>query len=270
MPPDRGAHDRILSILLLLKIILAPILIGLVSLAGRKWGPGVSGWLLGLPMNSAPILAFLLLEQGPLFASHAAVGSLLGIVAWAAFSLVYAYCCLRLSWWWSTLIGWAAYSLLAWLLLPVNIGLIGSYLAVCAALGIAMLAFPRTEGPVSSMVHSRSELWLRMASASAMIVFLTGLAGTLGPMASGILSAFPAYTTILAVFNHRQQPAAAVAVLKGLSAGLYTAATFFLVLSAALLRWGGVRSFVLAGAAALVVQAATFFWVRRNSGRAAL
>src|SRR5262245_53761748 len=77
--------------LLLFKIILAPILIGLVTLAGRRWGPGVSGWLLGLPLNSAPILFFMLLEQGPQFTSRAALGSLLGIIAWAGFSLVYAY-----------------------------------------------------------------------------------------------------------------------------------------------------------------------------------
>jgi hypothetical protein len=250
--------------LLLFKIILAPVLIGLVSLAGRKWGPGISGWLLGLPLNSAPILLFLLLEQGPQFASRAAVGSLLGIIAWAAFSLVYAYCCLRLSWWWSTLIGWTAYSLLAWWLAPLHLGVVWTFVLVCATLSIIVPSFPRTEPPRSLTVHSRSELWLRMASASAMIVTLTGLAKTLGPMASGVLSAFPAYTTILAVFNHRQQPAAAVRVLKGVSAGLYTAATFFLVLSISLLRFGAALAFVLAGVAALVVQGCSFFYVRKT------
>ena len=42
--------------MLLFKIFLAPVLILLVSLAGRKWGHGVSGWLLGLPLGSGPIL----------------------------------------------------------------------------------------------------------------------------------------------------------------------------------------------------------------------
>jgi hypothetical protein len=248
----------------LFKIILAPVLIGLVSLAGRKWGPGISGWLLGLPLNSAPILLFLLLEQGPQFASRAAVGSLLGIIAWAAFSLVYAYCCLRLSWWWSTLIGWAAYTLLAWRLAPLHLGVVWTFVLVCATLSIIVPSFPRTDPPQSLPAQSRSELWLRMASASAMIVTLTSLAKTLGPMASGVLSAFPAYTTILAVFNHRHQPAAAVRVLRGVSAGLYTAATFFLVLSVSLLRFGAVLAFVLASAAALVVQGCSFFYVRKT------
>lgn len=215
-------------------------------------------------MNSAPIMFFLFLEQGPQFTAHAAIGCLVGIVAWAAFSLVYAWCCLRLKWWWSTLIGWAVFSLLAWALIPVSLGPIWSYVLVCATLAAIILAFPRIDGPIPLLVHTRSELWLRMASASAMIVTLTALARTLGPMASGILSAFPAYTTILAVFNHRHQPQAAVSVLKGVSVGLYTAATFFLVFASTLVRFGMVRSFAMAGAAALVVQGGSFFFVRRN------
>jgi hypothetical protein len=177
---------------LLFKIILAPVLIGLVSLAGRRWGPGVSGWLLGLPLNSAPIFLFLLMEQGPGFAARAAVGTLLGILAWAAFTLVYAYCCLRLPWWWSTIAGWLAFSALAWLLIPVNAGVIWVFLLVCATLAVVLLLFPRVEAPASPSFHSNSELWLRMAIAGAMVTSLTTLAKVLGPGASGVLSAFPA------------------------------------------------------------------------------
>jgi hypothetical protein len=250
---------------LLLKIILAPVLIGLVSLAGRKWGPGVSGWLLGLPLNSAPIFLFLLVEQGPQFAARAAVGTLLGILAWAAFTLAYAYCCLRLPWWWSTIVGWIAFCGLAWLLIPVNPGVMRAFCLVCATLAVVLLLFPRVEAPASPAFHSNAELWLRMAVAGAMVTTLTTLAKVLGPAASGILSAFPAFTTILAVFNHRHHPAAAVRVLKGLSAGLYTSATFFLVLSLSILRFTIALSFVLASIAALTVQAGSLAYVRRRA-----
>jgi hypothetical protein len=37
--------------MLLLKLTLAPVLIGLVSLAERKWGAGISGALVGLPLT---------------------------------------------------------------------------------------------------------------------------------------------------------------------------------------------------------------------------
>src|SRR5438067_5677550 len=120
--------------MLLFKIFLAPVLIALVSLAGRKWGPGVSGWLLGMPLTSAPVLFFLAVEQGPQFASRASQGCLLGILAWAAFTIVYAWCSLKLAWWWCTLVGWVVYSVIAVLLVPVTLALPCAFVLVSVAL----------------------------------------------------------------------------------------------------------------------------------------
>lgn len=250
-------------LLILLKIILAPALIGLVSLAGRKWGPGISGWLLGIPVNSGPIVFFFVLEQGNEFAARAALGTLLGIVAWAAFGLAYAWCCLRLPWWWSTLVGWATYFAVGFLLRPLKIGDGWAFALVCVSLGLILLAFPRPSAQTTAVVHTRAELWWRMITATAFILVLTGLAQTLGPRASGLLSAFPAFTTILAVFNHRINSPAAVQVLKGVSAGLFTAASFFLVLAVALARVGAVAAFAWAILAALLAQAGSLIFVRR-------
>ncbi|HEY6305093.1 MAG TPA: hypothetical protein VI488_01380 [Candidatus Angelobacter sp.] len=252
--------------MLLFKIILAPVLIGLVSLAGRRWGAGIAGWLLGLPLNSGPILLFLLLEQGPGFASDAARGSLLGILAWAAFCLTYARCCVRLPWWWSALAGWMAYFVVAFALLAVNLSAAWIFVMVSVALVAILLTFPKPPQAESrSVSQPRKELWLRMAAASVMVVTLTGVARILGPTRSGILSAFPAYTTILAVFSHLDGPAAAVSTLKGVTAGLYTAATFLLVLALSLTRLSGVLSFTLAAIAALAIQAGSLVYVRRGT-----
>lgn len=251
--------------LLLFKILLAPVLIALVSLAGRRWGPSVSGWLLGIPFNSGPILLFLVLEEGPQFASRTALGSLLGILAWAAFSLVYAHVCLKLPWWYSTLIGWAAYFVVAAVLLPVTLSVVPLFVVVAVALVFTLWAFPKVAQPRSQTDYGRYDLWLRMATASVMVVSLTGFAKLLGPTASGILSAFPAYTTILAVFSHLHEAEAAVHVLKGVTAGLYTASTFFLVLSPSLLHLSATASFLLAITAALLVQGATLIYVRRSA-----
>jgi len=248
--------------LLLLKIILAPVLIALVSLAGRKWGPGVAGWLLGLPLNSGPILFFLLLEQGPRFAAEATRGSLLGILAWASFCVVYAFCCLRMSWWWSTLTGWIAYFLVAWALLPLTVTVIWAFVLVIIVLLVFWLIFPKVPLPDSNSSQDRPDLWLRMATASVMVVTLTGVAKLLGPTRSGMLTAFPAYTTILAVFTHRHGAALAVQAMKGVILGLYTAATFFLVLWFCLARLGNAWSFVWASVAALAVHAVSLVFVR--------
>ncbi|HET7871484.1 MAG TPA: hypothetical protein VFL42_03165 [Terriglobales bacterium] len=251
--------------MLLLKIFLAPVLIALVSLAGRKWGPGISGWLLGLPLNSGPILLFLVLQEGRPFASAAAVGSLVGIIPWAAFGLVYACCCMRLPWWSCTLAGWAAYCLVAWLLLRLHPGLGWSFAMVIVALTGILLAFPRASLEDLQLPRRKFDLWLRMITATAMVLTLTGIAKALGPMRSGILSAFPAYTTILAVFNHRHSASAAILVLRGVTMGLFTAATFFLVLSTLLARTGAVEAFALALAAAGLVQAGSLVLVRKHA-----
>ena len=249
---------------LLFKILLAPVLIALVSLAGRKWGPGIAGWLLGIPLNSGPILFFLVLEQGPQFASHAAFGCLIGILAWATFTLVYAWCCLKLPWWSSTILGWIAYFAIAALLLPVRLDIIWAFAMVSLLLAAMLWAFPRVPPPDSAATYGKYDLLLRMATASVMVVTLTGFARLLGPLRSGILSDFPAYTTILAVFSHHHQASSAVSTMKGVAVGLYTASTFFLVLSIALLHLTAGASFALATTGALLVQAGSLMYVRRS------
>ena len=47
--------------LFLAKLTLTPLMMYLTSAAGRRWGPGVSGWLTGLPLLLiSPLLAILL------------------------------------------------------------------------------------------------------------------------------------------------------------------------------------------------------------------
>jgi len=44
---------------LVFKIVTSPLLIQVASLAGRRWGPAVGGWFVGLPLTSGPIAFFL-------------------------------------------------------------------------------------------------------------------------------------------------------------------------------------------------------------------
>src|SRR5262245_34140113 len=48
-----------------LTLLLTPIFVGALSLAGRRWGPTVSGLLVALPIISGPVLVFVALEQRP-------------------------------------------------------------------------------------------------------------------------------------------------------------------------------------------------------------
>jgi hypothetical protein len=169
-----------------------------------------------------------------------------------------------MSWWWSTLVGWIAYLVIARALLPLNLSVIWAFVLVTVALLGLLLIFPKAPKPDSPSGEDKQDLWLRMATASVMVVTLTGVARMLGPTRSGLLTAFPAYTTILAVFTHRHGAASAIRALKGVTAGLYTAATFFLVLSLCLQRLGNAWSFVWASAAALAVHTGSLLFVRRS------
>ena len=75
---------------LLLKLVLAPLLVVGSSLAGRRWGPGLTGLLVAMPVVAGPILLITYLEHGSAFVARAASASLLGLVSLAAFAVVFA------------------------------------------------------------------------------------------------------------------------------------------------------------------------------------
>jgi len=69
-----------MSFIFALKMALVPALIGAVTLAGRRWGATVAGWLSAFPIVSGPILYFIALDQGAAFVARAAVGTLSAVV----------------------------------------------------------------------------------------------------------------------------------------------------------------------------------------------
>ena len=77
--------------LLALKLVLTPAVMVGATLAGRRWGGAVSGWLIGLPLTSGPLVFVLALEHGRHFAARTAVGSLSGAIAEAAFCVGYVF-----------------------------------------------------------------------------------------------------------------------------------------------------------------------------------
>ena len=83
---------------LTLKLVVTPALIGAATLAGRRWGQSIGGWLVGLPLTTGPVAFFIALDHGESFAAAAVVGSLAGAVAEVAFRLAYGWSALRRSW----------------------------------------------------------------------------------------------------------------------------------------------------------------------------
>ena len=50
--------------MLVLKILLVPTLIAAITLATRRWGPRIGGFLTALPVVTGPTLCFYAIEQG--------------------------------------------------------------------------------------------------------------------------------------------------------------------------------------------------------------
>jgi len=249
-----------------LKIVLTPALIGAASLAGRRWGPAVSGWLVGLPFTSGPVALFLALEQGPGFAASVATGTLLGTAAQAAFAVAYARLRPRAAWPASVAVGSVGFFVVGLGLRSASPGLAPAALIALAVLVGALALMPRAAavaGPGAA--RPGWDLPARMVLATAIVLGLTALAPALGPLLTGILSTFPVYASILAVFAHvLEGRPAGIAVLRGLLVGLFAFAGFFIVLGALIERAGIALGFAIALAVALAVQAASLRLVRHR------
>ena len=241
---------------LTLKLDLTPILIMTASLAGRRWGQAIGGWLVGLPLTSGPIAFFIAIEQGPQFAARAAEGSLAGTAAQACFCLAYGALADR-SWGAALLAGSLAFATVGALLDFAHPGLPALVILVTASLVIALWLMPTPASDNDTATKPPGwDLPTRMAMATGLVVALTAMAPVLGPRLSGLLATFPIFAMVLAVFAHRHQgSAAARRVLSGLLAGLIAFASVFLVLRLGLEYLGIAPSFIFAGVVGVIVQA---------------
>jgi hypothetical protein len=253
---------------LLLKLALTPTLIGAVSVAGRRWGPSVSGWLVGLPLTSGPVALFLALGQGTPFAGRAAVGILAGTVSAGVFCLAYGWLAFPCAWWLTLPASWlvflAATLSLQQVTLPPPLPL---FTAVVTLLLVVLALLPRSVAPRRVTAPPRWDIPARILIATAFVLALTGSASALGPQLSGLLAPFPIYATILAAFTHRLEGAAAVAqLLRGVVLGLFAFSTFFLIVALLLVPAGITIAFVAATIVALGIQATTL-WLLRHVQR---
>jgi hypothetical protein len=94
-----------------------------------------------------------------------------------------------------------------------------------------------------------------MVLATALLVLITAAAGTLGPKWSGLLSPFPIFTFVMAVFSHARGGApAARRLLQGVSVGLFSYVAFFLVVRSLVEKSNLWLVYTLAALAALMVN----------------
>jgi hypothetical protein len=247
---------------LALKLLVVPACLLLLSLAARRWGPRVAGWLAGLPIVAGPILLFLALEQGAAFASRAATSALAAVSATVAFIVAYAHAAQRAGWPSALGIGMATWLAVAFAVSRVEASLGVAVLLAGAALFAAPRSLPRTGQETGGRAVARAELGARMLAGALLTVGVTFAAEAVGPRWSGSLAIFPVLASVLAVFSHRGQgPVFATALLRAMTTGMVSLAAFCLVVAVALPTLGTPAAFALSVVATLLVQAITG-WVR--------
>ncbi|VBF49657.1 hypothetical protein [Burkholderia pseudomallei] len=215
--------------MLALKLTLVPLFLLLVSIAGRRWGPSIAGWLAGLPVVAGPILFLVAVERGPAFGAHAALLSLSAIAASEAFSFAYA-------WTWPPAATAVAFA------------------ATC--FGQSCLPRGATLAPRAPLSHA--DLAGRLAAGAALALAVTSLAGALGPAWSGLFAVFPLLGSVLAVSSHRAHgPDFVVPLLRDMVFGRFSFAAFCLCVALTLPRQPALQAFAEAAALSVAVQGAT-------------
>jgi uncharacterized membrane protein (GlpM family) len=246
------------------KMVVTPVLIGAASLAGRRFGHHIGGWLVALPMTSGPVAFFLAVDQGESFAAGAATGMLAATLSQVAFALAYS----RGSGSGATrafLAGSAAFAVSTLLLSFLHWTAWEIFALVLCGLVIGYAATRRRASEPSTQATQppRWDIPVRMVAATLVVVVITSLAPVLGSHLAGLLSPFPVFAAVLAVFTHRTHGStAAKQTLHGLLLGLIAPAVFFLVL-AVTLRPAGLWAFGFASAAAFAAQGMSLFAIPR-------
>ncbi len=252
--------------MLLLKLALSPTLILIASLAARRWGVLVAGWIAGFPLTSGPVSIFLAVEQSPAFARTAAEATLVGVIAMTSFCLAYATLAPRRGIALSLTAATVTLLLVTATLLALAPSLPMTLAFLLATTMGSLAAIPRKPLDAPSGDPPWWDIPARMAVAVGLVVGLTEFAGLLGPELSGLISPIPIFASVLAVFTHRHDGGdAAAELLRGVILGSFSFSAFFLVVVLGLERFGLVEAYALATVTSMVVNGTTLALSRRRT-----
>lgn len=238
-----------MTLVLALKLLLGPALVVASSLAGRRWGSRLAGILVVLPIVAGPILLIVYLEHGRTFAAEAATAATLGVVPLAVYVVVFAFATRSYGWVVSLLASWLAVIVadfgLAQLDLPALAALVLAVLALAGARLVVRRLGRGSRG--SGLVPPWWDLPGRAVATAALVLLLTGLAGALGPVWTGVLTPFPIALSVVCAFAAAQDGhSGLVALLQGVIPGLNGFALFCFTVAVAVEPLGAAAAFGLA------------------------
>lgn len=254
-----------IDVILALKIVLVPALIGGVTFAGRRWGPGVAGWLSAFPIVAGPILFFIAVEKGAHFAQVAATSTLSAVLAIVVFGVSYSWVATNHSWVTSLAGGFLCYFLTVLLLNSFVMQLVLATPIVLAVLAIAPRLYPSVNFLNDLASPPRNDMAFRMLAGSTLVFLVTHFSSDLGAQLSGLFAMFPVMASVLVVFTHRQSGKAhAIHFLRGTIFGYYAFASYCFVLALMLSIFNITSAFLAAFCVAGVIQSASRNFLPRH------
>jgi hypothetical protein len=242
-------------ILLILRVVTAPLIIVIATLVQRRYGHAVSGLLIGLPLTSLPLLWLVALSHGASFAGSMSGATLTGTVAQVVVIWVYASLATRLSPILSMVGALGAFVVTAGVTQALHPSALVAAVLAGAGFAIALRAWPETT--LAPVEQGRYRLALRVALSAGFTVVVVTLAGPIGPALSGLAAAIPVMSLIMAFVTHQELGAdASSRFLKGVTRGSFAYVVSMLVLTELLQARRMGLAFLLSIASAVVIQLA--------------
>lgn len=245
-----------MSNILLTKLLLGPGLVVAASLAGRRWGPAVSGILIAIPIVLGPTLLIITIEHGEEFGADAATSSLLALVALAVYVVAFERAGRSYRWEVALLGSGAVFFALAFVSSEISAAPVVALVAAIAGFVLAIRVIPPPLGPTRPRTPPPAwDLPARAVATAILIVALTGAAGGLGPALAGAFAPFPVAMTVVAGFVLAQDgPGATTYFLRGFLRAVFGIVAFCFLLALLIEPLGTAAAFAIAFAGGLAAQ----------------
>ncbi len=238
--------------ILILKIIIVPLFLLLISLISKKFGAFYGGIVSGLPAVSGPIIYVLGLEHGNDFAAASCYSALFGLSGFMAFGVSYSWAARKFHWLLSLLLALASWGIMVAIMMnaPHDLGV--ALMVAIVALVFAKFALPQKKG---GALPAPLNLYLRLISGALLTLLVSKIASHTTSVIAGFAAVFPIFGIILMSETHRNDGAQECANLfHGWIIGLISFVVFFAVLPLLLAKLQLGLSFILATIICLSVQ----------------
>jgi len=253
--------------ILLLRLLLTPSLVVLVSYIQKRWGHAIGGRVIGLPLSTAPFLVLVYLMDGAEQTARAAHGVVAGQVAVVSYCYIFTFINWRRAWPFALLSGWLVAGLADVSLVQLD----STWLAGAIVVFVSALAIKFWPKPLTDDQTVRVPQWwetpMKAAIAGTLVATLTGVKDIIGVQAAGVLASMPVILSVLAPTTSRSYgPSAVSDLLRGTTKSLGGSVMFSTVVAATITVLPAPSAFAL-GLAGLITTDLVLTWSRRNPNR---